>query len=199
MMNIDYCSPFVISTIFCNLTHFEMSLSFQAEVGILDRNIYALLTNDIIICFALLHNIILTTYHSYRLICNKTFKTQRIQCISIFTMIVIIQFNISLFFITFDIHPSFKSSCKWIVTYTYFSYMSVKGALFYLFSERLFQVFEKSSLRFTQFQIWLSRFIIFLLWIISVTIIMIFGDGQYDQFMAQCITNDPIWLQGLFP
>lgn len=174
--------------------------SLLAEVGILDRNLYALFCNDTVILIALIHNLILTIYHIIKLICfnKKSSKPTTIQYLSICTMILLVHFNFSVAILTFDIHPIFKSHCKWIVTYVYISYMAIKGALFYLFSERLFQVFEKSTLKFSQCQIWSSRLIIFLYIAGSMAIVTLIGDGIYDDFMAQCITNDPIYIQGTY-
>ena len=71
--------------------------------------------------------------------------------------------------------------------------MTGKGALFYLFLERLIAVFANSTLTFSNRFIIVSRICI-AVFIISIYIVIILeADGQYNPIMNQCTTTDGKW------
>ena len=148
------------------------------------------------VIISLMHNFFLTLYHSIKLL-HFNFKNRsiptRLEVISILTMLIITSFTLSLTLLTFDLYPKDIINCTWQVAISYGLYMTAKGALFYLFLERLIAVFANSTLKFSNKFIITTRVCISL-FIISIYLVIIFAaDGLYNTTMNQCVTADGKW------
>ena len=151
---------------------------------------------DTVAIISCCHNVSLLCLHSYY-ICpcfsrNRLHKLQIMSFFCLFMLGLLMGWGV---FIAWNLYPEWFL-CSYLLKIGLILWGINKVALYYLFLERLFSVFDKSALSFSKMQILAPRILLGLHLGIGVTLTGLYGNGAIIETNGQyhCRGKYPIWL-----
>ena len=143
-------------------------------------NVTAREISNVVITTAVIHNSILFIYHLIKTLpCVSKYRFSYMHKISLFTLFMIILYDLEYFRHLYFINPSVSWwSCAINIKICAVLWVISKMAGYWFFTERLFVVFQGTKLRFPKYQIYLARSLFIINPMATITIIIFFVHGM---------------------
>eukprot|EP01084_Bolivina_argentea_P207948 354691_1 len=154
------------------------------------------LLRNIINVIAMIHNLVILTYHSYYSFeCITKLKTKRLQHLSLFTIAILtllsVYYAITPFIIATD------TICGLLVLAGASLWVLTKITMYFFFLERLFLIFMDSTYAFSSCKMIGSRIVLITYATFCLTILIIFMHGKVDPMTHTCLATSPMWVNAI--
>ena len=143
------------------------------------------------------HNVLILSFHCYNM--KPTLKSHRIHILSFVVLLCFIAYDATVAMTNYYSFPRRQFPCRWQIFMSVSAYVFCKISILYLYLERLFIVFKGSDLKFSNTFTWISRSIIFIVFIsYPIMLYIIRRDlGRIDRETGECFADFPDWLNYL--